>query len=358
MPQIFDIQGAPLELLDVGELALIHSNYKPVDTWFLDKFFPNRPLFERKDVPLAEISSDHDLAPLVSPKNAGKAFDSSQSGEVRYVKPAYYKPKNQVTPADAFEIALLERLRSAGIISTGNQSLSYQEKMILAQVATMKRNHDAIDNSVILMAVDLLKTGKYTLQSDDYERNEVDFKRTAALNYTPSTLWNTGGATPVDDIRRMLERQLEADGGEAEAALMSGLVWQSLWSNEAFKKEFITPYAGISVPVEPSFNAKKSATFKGKFDGIEFWTYDETYRHKGQPNRLIPKDYFGLISDTNGSVAHCAIEEMNGSVTQQYYDTQEYIKDPRGIQLMTESAPLVVPSNKNGVVGGSGFITL
>ena len=67
---------------------------------------------------------------------------------------------------------------------------------------------------------------------------------------------------------------------------------------------------------------------------------------------------FGLISDTNGSVAHCAIEEMNGSVTQQYYDTQEYIKDPRGIQLMTESAPLVVPSNKNGVVGGSGFITL
>ena len=126
MPQIFDIQGAPLELLDVGELALIHSNYKPVDTWLLDKFFPNRPLFERKDVPLAEITSDHDLAPLVSPKNAGKAFDTNQAGEVRYVKPAYYKPKNQVTPADTFEIALLERFRSAEIISTCSQSLSYQ----------------------------------------------------------------------------------------------------------------------------------------------------------------------------------------------------------------------------------------
>ena len=358
MPQSFNLEGIPLELLDVGELALIHNNYRPMDTWLLDQLFPNRPVFDRDDVPLAEVTAEHDLAPLVSPQQPGKPFDTTQSGEVRTVKPAYYKPKNQVTPAETFEIALLERLRTAGIISTGNQKLSDQEKMLISQVAVMKRNHDAIDNSVILMAVDLLKTGKYTLQSDDYDRNEVDFKRTAALNYTPSTLWNANGATPVDDIRRMLERQLEADGGEAEVALMSGLVWQSLWNNEAFKKEFITPYAGISVPVNPSFGAKKAATFKGKFDGIEFWTYDQNYRHKGQVKRLIPKDYFGLVSDTNGSVAHCAIEEMNGSVTQQYYDTQEYIKDPRGIQLMTESAPLVVPSNKNGVVGGSGFITV
>lgn len=358
MPQIFNIDGAPLELLDVGELAVIHSNYQPVDKWLLDKFFPNRPLFDRKDVPLAEISSDHDLAPLVSPKNAGKAFDTKQSGDVRYIQPAYYKPKNQVTPADTFEIALLERLREAGIISTGSQNLSYQERMMISQIAVMKRNHDAIDNSVLLMAIQLLTKGKYVLQSDDYERNDVDFRRAASLQYTPTTQWNTAGAKPVDDIKRMLDHQLDADGGEAKASLMSSSVWQSLWNNEEFKKEFITPYAGISVPVDPSFGVKRSATFKGLFDGIEFWTYDQTYRHKGQVNRLIPKDYFGLISDTNGSVAHCAIEEMNGSVTQQYYDTQEYVKDPRGIQLMTESSPLVLPSNKNGVVGGSGFIQL
>ena len=358
MPQAFNIEGTPLELLDVGELALIHSNYRPMDTWLLDQLFPNRPLFTRDDVPLAELSAEHDLAPLVSPQQPGKPFDTTQSGEVRHVKPAYYKPKNQVSPADTFEISLLERLRTAGIISTGNQQLSLQEQMVISQIAVMKRNHDAIDNSVLMMAIDLLKNGKYALHSDDYEYNLVDYRRDASLTYTPLTKWNEAGAKPVLDIRTMLERQLAADGGEAKKAIMSGLVWAALWNNEEFKKEFITPYAGISVPVNPSFGAKKAATFKGKFDGIEFWTYDQNYRHKGQVKRLIPKDYFGLVSDTNGSVAHCAIEEMNGSVTQQYYDTQEYIKDPRGIQLMTESAPLVVPSNKNGVVGGSGFITI
>ena len=62
MPQSFNIDGTPLELLDVGELALIHSNYRPMDTWLLDRLFPNRPLFTRDDVPLAELSADHDLA--------------------------------------------------------------------------------------------------------------------------------------------------------------------------------------------------------------------------------------------------------------------------------------------------------
>ena len=76
MPQSFNLEGTPLELLDVGELALIHSNYRPMDTWLLDKLFPNRPLFTRDDVPLAEVSAEHDLAPLVSPQQPGKPFDN------------------------------------------------------------------------------------------------------------------------------------------------------------------------------------------------------------------------------------------------------------------------------------------
>ena len=226
MPQAFNIEGTPLELLDVGELALIHSNYRPMDTWLLDQLFPNRPLFTRDDVPLAELSAEHDLAPLVSPQQPGKPFDTTQSGEVRHVKPAYYKPKNQVSPADTFEISLLERLRTAGIISTGNQQLSLQEQMVISQIAVMKRNHDAIDNSVLMMAIDLLKNGKYALHSDDYEYNLVDYRRDASLTYTPLIKWNEAGAKPVLDIRTMLERQLAADGGEAKKSIMSA--WYGL----------------------------------------------------------------------------------------------------------------------------------
>lgn len=358
MPQQFTVNGAPLELLDVGELALIHSNYKPMDTWLLDKFFPNRPSFDRDEVPLAELSTVHDLAPLVSPQQPGKPFDTTSAAKVEFVSPAYYKPKNMVTLATSFDEALMERLRSSGIISTGTQQLSDTEKMIIAQIAVMKRNHDAIDNSVLLMAIELMLNGKYLLKSDDYEQNLVDYERDASLKYTPTTPWDTTGAKPVTDIATMKKRMLLVDGDSPKVALMSGLVWASLSANDEFKEAFVKPYAGISVPYAPSLNVHDKATFKGYIEDIELWVYDATYRTKDGLQRFIPKDYFGLISDMQGSIAQCKIKNMlaNGAVAK-YFDRQWYNEDPSGIFLMTESAPLAVPSNKNGVCGGTGFIT-
>lgn len=357
MPQSFTIEGAPLELLDVGELALIHSNYRPMDTWLLDKLFPNRPMFDLDHVPLAELSTEHDLAPLVSPHQPGKPFDKTESSEVRFVKPAYYKPKNQITPIDTFDLALIERLKNAEIISTGSNQLSDQEKMIISQITMMKRNHDAIDNSVLFMAIDLLINGQYVLHSDDYEYNLVDYRRDASLKYSPLTPWNQANAKPVTDIATMKQRLIDVDGGEPKLAIMSGAVWSSLRNNTQFKEQFIEPYKGISVPYAPSLDINQTATFKGWIEDIELWTYDATYRIKGQVQRFIPRDFFSLISDTRGSVAHCKIKNMlaKGAVTQ-YFDRQWYNEDPSGIMLMTESSPLAVPSNKNGVCCGTGFI--
>ncbi|HHW53382.1 major capsid protein [Acinetobacter towneri] len=359
MAQTFTVNGAPLELLDVGELALIHNNYKPMDTWILDTFFPNRPTFNRDEVPLAEISTVHDLAPLVSPHHPGKPFDTKRAAKVDFVTPAYYKPKNMVTQATSFDEALMERLRSAGIISTGGQQLTDQEMMIISQIAVMKRNHDAIDNSVLLMAIDLLLNGKYLLQSDDYETNLVDYERDESLSFTPTVAWDQVGAKPVTDITRMKKLQLQAGGGSAKKAVMSGLVYIALSNNDEFKEAFVKPYAGISVPYAPSLNVHEGATFKGYIEDIELWVYDATYRTKAGEKRFIPEDYFGLVSDTQGSIAQCKIKNMlaNGMATK-YFDRQWYNEDPSGIFLMTESAPLAVPSNKNGVVGGTGFITL
>ena len=357
MPQSFIIDGAPLELLDVGELALIHSNHKPMDTWLLDKFFPNRPSFDRDEVPLAEINTVHDLAPLVSPHQPGKPFDTKRAAKVDFVQPAYYKPKNMVTLATSFDEALMERLRTAGIISTGSQQLSDQEKMMIAQIAVMKRNHDAIDNSVLLMATELLLKGKYLLQSDDYAYNLVDYDRDASLKFSPLTPWNQAGAKPVTDIEAMEKLLLDADGGGSKAYLMSGKVWAALSANDEFKERFVKPYAGIAVPYKPSLNVQEGASFKGYLDEKELWVFDATYRLASGVKRFIPDDYFGAISDLNGSVAQCKIKNMlaNGAV-QKYFDRQWYSEDPSGIYLMTESAPLAVPSNKNGVCGGTGFI--
>jgi hypothetical protein len=359
MPQSFVINNAPLELLGVDELALIHSNYAPMDTWLLDKLFPRRKSFTTSTVPIAELETESDIAPLVAPQIPGKPFDRTTAIQVSHVNPAYLKPKNQITPATAWDTALLARLRDSNIISTGSNQLSTSEQYVIAQIETMKRNHDAIDNRKILMAAELVTTGQIILESDDYTKNVVSYGRDASLAFTPAIAWDQAGAKPVDDIDLMAQRMLDEDGGEAKMILTTGKVWSVLEKNADFKAKFVAPYAGISVPYRPELNASRSAKFKGYLGDIEIWTYDATYKNKGQTKRFIPQDYFALIADNNGYVTQCKIENIHANgLALEYFDRQWYEEDPSGIMLLTESAPLVVPSNKNGICGGTGFITL
>jgi len=359
MPQSFVINNAPLELLGVDELALIHSNYAPMDTWLLDKLFPRRKSFTTSTVPIAELETESDIAPLVAPQIPGKPFDRTTAIQVQHLNPAYLKPKNQITPATAWDTALLARLRDSNIISTGSNQLSTSEQYVIAQIETMKRNHDAIDNRKILMAAELVTTGQIILESDDYTKNVVSYGRDASLAFTPANAWDQVGATPVEDIDTMAQRMLDEDGGEAKMILTTGKVWSVLEKNADFKAKFVAPYAGISIPYRPELNASRSAKFKGYLGDIEIWTYDATYKNKGQTKRFIPQDYFALIADNNGYVTQCKIENIHANgLALEYFDRQWYEEDPSGIMLLTESAPLVVPSNKNGICGGTGFITL
>jgi hypothetical protein len=54
---------------------------------------------------------------------------------------------------------------------------------MIAQIETVKRNHDSIDNRKILMAAELV-VRKVVLESDDYSRNVVSFGRDASLAFT------------------------------------------------------------------------------------------------------------------------------------------------------------------------------
>ena len=209
MAQTFTVQGAPLELLDVGELAMMHCAYKPVDTWLVDTFFPQRRAFNRKDVPIAELDIKSDIAPLVSPEYSGKGFDPTTAVKVDFILPAYLKPKNQVKPQESFDIALVARLRDAQVITTGSNQLSLQEQYMIAQMEVMQRNRDSIDNFKVLMAAEYLTKGTITLESELYKKNVVSYGRDAAMKFTPATPWNQAGATPIADIETMIQIMIE-----------------------------------------------------------------------------------------------------------------------------------------------------
>lgn len=356
MPQTFTINNASLELLDVSEMVLVHEAHKPLDLWLLNKFFPNLRGFARDEVPIAELSAEIDVAPLVYYTEAGVPFDPETATKVDFVQPAYLKPKNMVTPSNSFDLALVNKLRTVGILATGAQALSDAEKLILGQVETIKRNRDSIDNRKVLMAAEYITTGQMVLESKKYKRNTVSFGRDASMSYNPTVAWDQSGAKPYQDIKTMAQRLVDGGAGAAKVLLTSSKNWGYLKNDPEFIADYVKPNEGINIPFAQTMGISESAVYRGSFDNVEVWTYDATYVQGGQRKRYIPSGYVGLIADISGFIAQCQVKHMEAAGQPlEYFDVQWQEKDPSGIFVLTESAPLPVPSNKNGICSGTAF---
>ena len=359
MSATFNISGAPIELLDIPQLLALHSMMYKFDPFILDTFFPNRAAFARKEVPIADLKTISPLAPFVAPSVKGRPIQDQAVANAKFVKPAYLKPSQTITPASSYDTALINMLRNNGVIATGAGRISDADALLIDQIQKFSSNRESIDNRKILMAVECLITGKMTFASDDFPEYTVDYGRDAACAFTPATAWNAGGATIVEDIEAMLAISVDKGGVLPSIILTTGKVFNVMMTNAAFKERFIAPFSGISAPITPAFTRTNGAQYRGMIDGLQIWTYDATYQTAAGGVRYIPATYFGMISDTNGTVAQCSIQHLDVyGQPLEYYDYVVESKDPSSITLLCDSSPLVAPSNKNGVVGGTGFITL
>lgn len=353
-----NIQGQPLEILTEGQLSIVHNKTKPVDNWLLQTFFGRKVSFDGKDaVPLDELETSQPLAPFVSPLAQGKPIISQGSFNREYVKAPYLKPAGMVTPGTAYDTALLVTLREAGIISRGTV-LSKQDQLRIAQIGTFNYLRNSIDNRKVLMAADILTTGKTLCVGDDHPSYEIDFKRNIALDYTPAIKWNEANATPITDIETMNALLIDSGGASGSVAVMSSAVFNTISKNNEFKERFREPLGtNAPSPFAPMFSTPDKPQYRGELGGIQFWTYDLTHRLNGVIERFISAKGFYLAADTQGYQAQCEIKHLEAyGQALEYFDYQVIEKDPSGIKLICDSSPLILPSNPNGVAGGNAFI--
>ena len=107
MGRTFEFQNAPVELLDIPQLVLLTDTTQRVDTWLIDRFFPQRVSYNKKEVPVGELNTATPLAPFVTPSVGARPIKVGESGKVDFVKPAYLKPMMTVMPADLQNSALV-----------------------------------------------------------------------------------------------------------------------------------------------------------------------------------------------------------------------------------------------------------
>jgi hypothetical protein len=363
MTQKIEISGITTELLAIDEIMVLNNAQRTVSTWLLDTFFPRRMTFQSSHVPVAELGLDNPVAPYVSPCVEGRPLRRNGSANVQFVEAAYLKAKDVIEPCTSYDSALLGRLRQlsgGGSFNGGN--LTYGESLVVDQLQKEQRLRTAIDNRRLLMAAEVLTTGKLMIASDDQPVREVDFGRDPSANYSPAITWDLPSSTPVQDIISMYQLATELSGTAPTIALTTSKVWGALRKHNDFNDSFVTPtrydqtgtqtsaFGVLSNPLEPKM--------MGYMDGIQIWVFDAGIKlNDGTFKRFLPEDYFGLIGDANGVLAQCKIAaiEARGS-SDEYFLKQWLNPEPSLLYIMAESAPLLIPSNVNANIGGTGFV--
>lgn len=351
------VTGQEFNLLDDNQLALVHDKTKTVDDWILTTFFPTKVAFDgRKEVPLDELETAQPLAPFVSPVVQGKILKEQGAFERKYVPAPYLKPAKMVTPSNVRDLALFAKLKDAGIV---RGDMGKTDKWRLAQIASFNELRLSIINRKILMACDILTKGKTLAVGDDHEAMEIDFGRHSDLSFTPATKWSDKGAKVVADIETMNKRLVEHGGGSAKVIVTSSKVYLHMVGNEEFKERFIVPKGSTAPnPFDLGLTNLTNAKYRGEFDGIAVYTYDATHKLNGKEERFIEENGFYMVSDTTGYQAQCAIMHLKNpdETAHEFFHHQVQQDDPSGLKMICESSPLLIPSNKNGVCGGTAFI--
>src|SRR5690606_35302862 len=125
---------------------------------------------------------------------------------------------------------------------------------------------------IALMCRDALLYGKVVVQGDDNAGVTVDYGRYTDLTFSPLIAWDQVGATPYEDIRKMVKNLTKHGKRRAVDALMSSRVFEALADNETFSKRFTSALDTSATRVFGGvFGGETEATLRGTLDGIEFW---------------------------------------------------------------------------------------
>ncbi len=341
------ISGQPLQVLDTNQLALFYNKTAQTDTWLLDTLYPVRRSFPNvSEINIGSLQTVAPLAPFVIPAAQARVIANKASYVAQSVPAAYLKPARVVTPDTVYDQAIIASLRAAGAV--GNASLSMAEKMRIAQASEFNHLRESIQNRKLLMAVDILLTGKTTYAGDDQPPVLVDYGRDAALAYVPTIKWDQANAVPIDDLQALTDLLIAKGGAAPSMYITSSRVLNKLMGNAQYQARYktINDFGVLSAPII----RRDRAVLSGYLDGVPVYTYDATHLLNGTSQRFIPDTAFIAVADTSGSVNSCQLKHLD--VLGQALDVYDYAvieRDPSAMKLISESAPLVAPGNVNGI---------
>ena len=306
----------------------------------LDAFFGTVQTEDSEEIHFDVRNAAGKLAPFVSPYVEGKVVQE-QGRTTRTFKPAYVKAKTPLDPSRPLK-------RATGEQFGGSLSAGQREQLQLAN--TLADQRQMIENRWEWMAAQAIRTGKVTVSGDGYPDVEVDFQRNAAhtVALSGAALWSDAGSAPLTNLQTGATSIAKLAGGNATDVLMDPDAWALFIAHADVKERINFRRTSDTADVRAGANTERGLIYKGEIDGFRIWVYQDWYvADGGTVTPFFPSRTVVLVAAAalEGVRAFGAIHDPEaGYVATPMYPKSWIEKDPARRVVMTQSAPLMVPT--------------
>ena len=337
------------ELYNTRTLLGIYREQEAPSTYWLDLLFPNEISSTEEYIDFEKIPrAGRKLAPFVVPMAQGRPI-YEESGRVARFRPAYMKPSDPVTPNRALT-------RRVGALFDPTQvTPQVRYEAIKADIVAFHRT--AIERRWEWLAAKAVIDGKVLIDGDDYPAQLVDFGRAAGhtIALGSGSRWGDTGVSVLDFIQSCMDTMQAAPFGGAPTRITLGTdAWSVARKDEGVLKELDTTRRGNEVDIRTGLYGTGEARYVGTLGaGIEAWVYNDFYNVGSTTVPFMsPKDM--VLSGPNVQGYRCfgAIVDVNAQFQALPIFPRNYVipGDVAIEQIVTQSAPLMVPVNPNATL--------
>lgn len=331
-----------MAIYDTIALTNVVDNLPHPSSFLLDTGFPLTQNSETEEIAFDVRDGTRRIAPFVSPLVAGKIVEA-QGFRTEKFKPAYLKPKSVLDSDRPLKRAIGETIGGA---MTPAQRL---ELILEDQIA---EHIDMINRRLEVMASEILRTGRVTVTGEKYPTQVVDFGRHS--DHTVSLLaadqWSSSTADPAGDLAGWSLAMLKRAGQAATTVIMDIDAWEAFVQHPTVtaRLDVRSLNAGALSTGTPS---TVGASFMGTLDGRAIHVYSDWYSDPAddQEKPILPSGSVVLLAPRlQGVRAFGAIRDhAAGFIAQPYFAKTWTDEDPSVRYLLTQSAPLLIPTVPN-----------
>jgi hypothetical protein len=345
---MISVAGTINALYDTVELTGVVNSMKALVNGIHATFFQAVKTSDSEVIAFDVDDKKRYRAPYVHPKAAGKP-QNLRGFNTNTFAPAYIKQLTVVDPERPLKRAMGEALLG---------ERTPQQRLDDAVAQELSDHREYVDRRLEEQAVSALLNGSITVTGDDYPETIVNFGRDTTLNLAANSLagasrWDQSGSDPLKTLRNWSKKASKASGSILRNFIMDSDAYDAFRGNAKVGDSFNV------LRIDPgSINTNLAQTegliLRGECDGHLIWTYDGWYTDEaGVDQELFTGGIVLGVGGIDGVTHYGAIKDFKAGMRAVPIFAKAWEEEnPSGLQLLTQSAPLVVPRRINASLAG------